>query len=202
MLLVLLVSSACTPIVAGAVLIGLVGVGALTSRCYDYLDVAVFDADGHKTCAATVTASNGASRFELTSCYYAPLTDGRWTLRASLPGFSDALSTVEVEHAHDCTRHVQTVELTMKRTGAFGAPTPLVAPRSGRCEPSASACFRFACFRFACFRFACFRFACFAASSSPATVPSAPGSAAPGIPPPASSAIPPVGVFPDGETSH
>ena len=178
-LLVLLLTSACTPIVAGAVLIGLVGVGALTSRCYDYLDVAVFDADGHKTCAATVTASNGASRFELTSCYYAPLTDGRWTLRASLPGFSDALSTVEVEHAHDCTRHVQTVELTMKRTGAFGAPTPLVAPRPAVASPAQAP-----------------------ASPSPATVPSAPGSASPGIAPPASSAIPPVGVFPNGETSR
>ena len=189
MLLVLLVSSACTPIVAGAVLIGLVGVGALTSRCYDYLDVAVFDADGHKTCAATVTASNGASRFELTSCYYAPLTDGRWTLRASLPGFSDALSTVEVEHAHDCTRHVQTVELTMKRPGAFGAPTPLVPPPPAAASPAqapASASPASAS----------------SAPPSPATVPNAPGSAAPGSSPPASSALPPVGVFPDGGTSH
>ena len=63
----------------------------------------VLDAEGRKTCAATVTASNGKSQFELASCYYTPLSDGRWTLRASLPGFPDAVSTVVVEHEHDCT---------------------------------------------------------------------------------------------------
>jgi len=97
---------------------------AFTSHCYDYLDVSVLDADGRQTCAATVTATNGGDRFELSSCYYAPLTDGRWTLRASLSGYSDALTTVLVEHPHDCTRYVQSVELTLKRVGTQLSPMP------------------------------------------------------------------------------
>jgi hypothetical protein len=179
-MLLVLATSACTPLVGGAVLIGLVAVGAATSRCYDYLDVTVFDADGRKTCAATVTASDGGSPFELSSCYYAPLSDGRWTLRASLPGFPDALSTVEVEHAHDCIRHVQTVELTLNRVGtpakpvfrpppAVSVPTP-ATPAAPAVTPS---------------------------STPPAIEPAAPASAAPASAPPSNSTAPSLGVFPD-----
>ena len=182
-----LATSACTTIAGGVALAGLVAIGALTSRCYDYLDVTVLDADGRKTCAATVTASKGGSPLELSSCYYTPLTDGRWTLRASLPGFPDALSTVVVDHAHDCTRNVQTLELTMKRAGAPLTPSVTARPAA----PAASA-----------------------ASAAPAAPP-APASPTPSAepateprvpevaPPPATSALPansaapPVGVFPE-----
>jgi len=189
-ILLVLATSACTPLVGGSVLIGLIAVGAATSRCCDYLDVTVLDADGRKTCAATVTASDGGSPFELTSCYYAPLSDGRWTLRASLPGFPDALSTVEVEHAHDCIRHVQTVELTLNRAGtpakpvfrpppAASLPTPATPPTPTLpLTPS---------------------------SMPPASDPAAPGSAAPPIAPPSDSngSAPPLGVFPDHtQASH
>lgn len=119
--------SACTPLAGGAALIGVVAIGALTSRCYDYIDVTVLDADGRKTCAATVTATKGKSQFELTSCYYASLTDGQWTLRASQPGAVDAWTTLQVDHAHDCSRSVQSLELTLKRPGA-ALPTPVVPP--------------------------------------------------------------------------
>lgn len=148
--LLVLLLSACTPLFGGVALIGVVSIAALTSRCYDYLDVTVLDADGRKTCAATVTASNGGSPFELASCYYTPLSDGRWTLRASLPGFSDAVSTVEVDHAHDCTRHVQSVELTMNRAGSapparpvrlsappVALPPPVMPPADSQAPPSA-----------------------------------------------------------------
>ncbi len=114
--------STCAPVVGGAVVVGVVAIGALTSHCYDYLDLTVFDAQGRKTCAATVTASSGGDHFELGSCYYAPLTDGVWTLRATLPGYADATSTVPVEHAHDCARHVQSVELTLNPARPPGAP--------------------------------------------------------------------------------
>ena len=114
--------SACAPAVSGAVVAGVVAIGALTSHCYDYLDLTVFDAQGRKTCAATVTASSGGEHFELGSCYYAPLTDGVWTLRAALPGYTDATSTVPVEHAHDCARHVQSVELTLNPARLVGGP--------------------------------------------------------------------------------
>ncbi|MEO7036399.1 MAG: hypothetical protein ABI335_21470 [Polyangiaceae bacterium] len=132
--------SACAPAAGGAVLVGVIAIGALTSHCYDYLDVTVFDAQGRKTCAATVTASSGSDHFELGSCYYAPLTDGVWTLRATLPGFPDAVTTVPVEHAHDCTRYVESVELTLKPAQPLRsvppplelrpAPQPLAPPAS------------------------------------------------------------------------
>ncbi|HKO51342.1 MAG TPA: hypothetical protein VJV79_26715 [Polyangiaceae bacterium] len=188
--LLVFATSACTPLVGGAVLLGLVGVGALTSKCYDYLDVTVLDADGRKTCAATVTASRrgkdgkDGSPLELTSCYYTPLSDGRWTLRASLPGFNDAVSTVVVDHSHDCARHVQTVELTLSRPGAAPAPVLVRPPPSAPALPAQAP-----------------------VSPPPApppsgVAPSAPSSSAPSSPP-ANSANPPVGTFPgSAEPSH
>jgi hypothetical protein len=181
--------SACTPLWGGAALLGLVAIGTLTSPCYDYLDVTVLDADGRKTCAATVSARSGGSQFELGSCYYTPLSDGRWTLRASLPGFPDAVSTVEVDHAHDCTRHVQSVELTLNRPGSSATrplrPTPPDLALPPPVTPATP-------------------------GQAPATPPAAtpPASSSPSSPaaptaPPASSATPSVGVFPDAsETSR
>ncbi len=178
--LLVFATSACTPLIGGAVLLGLVGVGVLTSHCYDYLDVTVLDADGRKTCAATVTASKGGEHFELTSCYYAPLTDGHWTLRASLPGFPDALSTVEVEHEHDCTRHVQTVELTLSHS-----PSPKAVLLAAPAAPLPTTTSAPA-----------------AASALPSPEPAAPAPTPPSSALPANNATPPVGVFPDHETSH
>ena len=171
---------ACAPAAGGAVLVGIVGIGVLTSHCYDYLDVTVFDAQGRKTCAATVTARNGGDHFELSSCYYAPLTDGVWTLSASLPGYPDASTTVPVEHANDCTRHVQSVELTLNAPGTAPAahapislpvppPLPLPLPLPPPPPPAP-------------------------VPAAPVTVP-IPG--AQPAPPPASSAVTPVGVFPE-----
>ena len=116
--------AACAPVVGGGALVAVVAIGALTSHCYDYIDVTVLDAQGQKTCAATVTASNGSDEFELKSCYYAPLTDGHWTIRAWLPGFPDAVSAADVEHANDCTRHVQSMELTLTAPGSAPAVPP------------------------------------------------------------------------------
>ena len=177
--------NACASVAGGAAVLAAVGIAALTTRCYDYVDVTVLDADGRKTCNATVTAKKGNSQFELPSCYFASLTDGSWTLSASLPGSAEARTTVVVDHAHDCTRYVQSVELTLNRPGSSTQTRrPLSAP---------------------------------AASSSAATeaIPNNPPPAAPppetpsttppdtpGSPQPPSSAAPPVGVFPDTQTSH
>lgn len=116
---------------------GVVAIAALTSHCYDYLDLTVFDAQGRKTCAATVTASTDGDHFELGSCYYAPLTDGVWTLRAALPGYKDATTTVPVEHAHDCARHVQSVELTMNPLQPLASPGSAPAIRPDLAPPAA-----------------------------------------------------------------
>jgi len=175
--LLLLGVNACSAVMGGGAAVALITIGALTSHCYDYLDVSVFDDQGRKTCAARVTAESGSDQFELKSCYYAPLTDGRWTLRASLPGFPDATSTVQVEHTNDCTRHVQSVELTLNSAGATPprnapisspiAPIPALPP-----APSAPA----------------------APQPSSAPAPSAQPPAS--VPAPDHSASPPVGVFP------
>ncbi len=179
--------TACAPAVGGGVLVAVVAIGALTSHCYDYIDVSVYDPLGRRTCTATVTATNGGDQFELKSCYYAPLTDGHWSIRASLPGLPDAVSTVDVEHENDCTRHVQSMELTINPPGTKPAqallpppqpddlralPPPPAAPPA---PPSASP-------------------PALPASSTPPA-----GSAAPTpATPTASSATPPsVGVFPD-----
>lgn len=152
-------------------LVGVLAIGALTSHCYDYLDVTVFDGQGRKTCAATVTAKNGGDHFELTSCYYAPLTDGVWTLSASLPGYADAITTVPVEHANDCTRHVQSVELSLNAPGSAPASrAPILPPAPAPPVPALP----------------------------PATAPvSAPIPNPTPSAPPASSAVTPVGVFPE-----
>jgi hypothetical protein len=193
--------SACAPAVGGGVLVTVVAIGALTSHCYDYLDVTVLDAQGRKTCDATVTASNGSDEFELKSCYYAPLTDGRWTIRAHAPGFVDAVGNAQVEHADDCTRHVQSMELTLAAPGAElprgaapalppappppgptppppAAPPPPPAPSPPPIAPAPPAA------------------PAPAPSPSAAPAPSATGPASPPAPS-APSAAPPVGVFPD-----
>ena len=162
--------AACTPIIGGGVLLGVIAIGALTSHCYDYLDVTVFDGQGRRTCTATVTARNGGDHFELTSCYYAPLTDGVWTLSAALPGYPDAITTVAVDHAEDCTRHVQSVELSLNHTRSVAAPLLSVSRQSS--APASSA----------------------GEFSAPAIAPSKdpePPAA------PASSTVPPVRVFPE-----
>jgi hypothetical protein len=187
LLLPLLGAGGCAPAVGGGVLVTVVAIGALTSHCYDYVDVTVLDSQGRKTCAASVTASNDGDEFELKSCYYAPLTDGHWTLRAKLAGFPDTVSQLEVEHTNDCTRHVQSMELTIGSQGSEPASVtpfpraPIAAPLP---PPSAPA------------------------SALPPPPAPPPGSAPPassGVsPPPPSSAAPAgstpppsVGVFPD-----
>jgi len=184
--------SACTPVFGGIALLGVISVGALTSRCYDYVDVTVLDADGRKTCAARVTASKGKSQFDFPSCYSAPLTDGQWTLRASLAGAADAVSNITVDHTHDCTRYVQSLELTLHRVDSASprpaatspaVPVPVAppAPSSPAATPTTTATA--------------------GATPPPVAAPSAPGappSTSPSVAP-MPSATPPVGVFPDND---
>jgi hypothetical protein len=198
--LLLPASSACAPAVGGGVLVAVVGIGALTSHCYDYIDVTVYDAQGRRTCAATVTATNRSDQFELESCYYAPLTDGHWTIRAALPGLPDAVSSADVEHTDDCTRHVLSMELTINAPGSRSTgsatmpqppppdvpalpPPPAAPPGAPASSPTGAA-----------------------SSAAPvnSSAPPAPSSAPPTVnssaPPAPSSAPPSLGVFPDQST--
>ncbi|HEY2408927.1 MAG TPA: hypothetical protein VGI10_23140 [Polyangiaceae bacterium] len=113
----------CVSGIGVGVAAGVLGIALLTHQCYDYLDVTVYDGAGRNTCAAEVFAEKGSSSLRLTSCYYTPLSDGTWTLRARYPGVPDVTSTVIVEHPSGCTAHVQSAALTL---GA--GPVPPAAP--------------------------------------------------------------------------
>ena len=154
LLFLLAATSACTVAAGGGVVLVAVGIGLLTSECYDYLDVTVYDANGRKTCNATVTVSkDGGSAQELTSCYYAPLGNGTWQLRATLPGFPEATSTVQVDNRKECVRHVQSAELTigaahtakpivsspLPATPAVTSTTPTTTPAPTSAPPASSA---------------------------------------------------------------
>jgi hypothetical protein len=186
-----LVATACAPVVGGGVLAAVVAIGALTSHCYDYADVTVYDPGGHRTCDATVSATSGRDDFELKSCYYAPLTDGHWIIRAKLPGFPDAVSAVDVEHANDCTRHVQSMQLTINAPGSpSSTPTPVVQDPSVQRLPPPPAPPPVG-----------------PVSTAPAPAlpnvappPSSSAGSAPSAPPVSSTTPPSVGVFPDQAT--
>ncbi|HEY4159313.1 MAG TPA: hypothetical protein VGM29_14495 [Polyangiaceae bacterium] len=117
----------CAPGIGVGVAAGVLGIALLTHQCYDYLDVTVYDGAGRSTCAADVFAEKGSNSVRLTSCYYTPLSDGTWTLRAHYPGVPDATSTVIVEHPSGCTAHVQSAALTLG-AGAVAPVAPPVAP--------------------------------------------------------------------------
>jgi hypothetical protein len=143
-LVLLLGATGCTAAVGGGVLLAAVGTFALTSQCYDYLDVTVYDANGRKTCDAIVTAKSSAgSELELTSCYYTPLSNGNWTLRARLPGFPDVSSQVQVDNRKECIHHVQRIELSITAHAAtapnVSAPLPSTPPTSAPVAPDSEA---------------------------------------------------------------
>src|SRR5579885_784263 len=62
--------ASCASVAGAGVVVGLIGLGALTHKCYDYIDVTVYDAAGRRTCNAEVFAEQGDDSMRLTSCYY------------------------------------------------------------------------------------------------------------------------------------
>jgi hypothetical protein len=114
--------TSCASAIGVVAVVGVVGVGLLTHKCYDYLDVTVYDSTGRTTCNAEVLAEQNGDSVHLTSCYYTPLGDGTWTLRARYPGMPDVTSTVIVDHSSGCVGHVQSATLTL------AAPIPRVLP--------------------------------------------------------------------------
>lgn len=144
LVLLLGATGGCTAAVGGGVLLAAVGTFALTSQCYDYLDVTVYDPNGRKTCDAIVTAtSSTGSELELTSCYYTPLSNGNWTLRARLPGFPDVSSQVQVDNRKECIHHVQRMELSIAAHAAttpnVSVPLPSASPPSAPVAPDSAA---------------------------------------------------------------
>jgi hypothetical protein len=118
---------------AGAVLIG---VGILTYECYQYAQITVIDgATGEQTCEAEVTAIEDGDEDVLGSCYHAPLTPGRWTLRAELPGRRAAITTFDVIDREGCDHAVLSFVLTIPAPGAPAGPQPLLPATTAPAPP-------------------------------------------------------------------
>ncbi len=121
-------STGCAAGIGVGVGAALITVGIITHECYEYVNITVIDgATGARTCNAHVTAQRGTSSpDDLGSCYYAPLTDGKWTIRATLPQRAPAESTIEVKAPESCEPAVATIVITIPAPGGPVAPRPLV----------------------------------------------------------------------------
>lgn len=122
------VLGSCSPLIGVGVTGAAVSAAALTRGCHDYYDVSVFDGrTANRTCSADVVArERGGREFTLTSCYYAALSDGVWTITARAAGFVDDATEVVVRHDDGCTPQTGTIELTLNP--AFGSLAPVPAP--------------------------------------------------------------------------
>lgn len=124
--------------VIGLGVVAVAGTAAvLASDCYDRITVNVFDgALNAATCDAVVLATRGDDTVELRPCYGGSLTAGTWTIRASLPGRVDAVSTLVVTENESCGNYVQSIDLYLVPVGsAPSAPVPISPPRPPGTEP-------------------------------------------------------------------
>ncbi len=130
---VALACSAC--IAAGIGIGGFVAAGtiaAVASQCHDHAQIDVIDGrTGRATCDAEVRLTNGEVEEDVAPCYHAAVAEGEWTIRASLPGHEDAVSTLLVDHQDECRRSVHSIEIHMKLLGATSSSggTPSRPPR-------------------------------------------------------------------------
>jgi hypothetical protein len=125
--------------------VGAVAVGAAiaTSQCYGYVDVLVMDGStGNRACDADVSAVRGDEVVPFNSCFYAPLTEGRWRLNVTKPGYQSVTSDIVVETRDKCERVVHQVSI---RLDSLTAPPPSLdqlpppVPRPSQLPPAAPA---------------------------------------------------------------
>ncbi len=125
--------------------VGAVALGAAiaTSQCYGYVDVLVMDGTtGNRACDAEVSAVQGDDVVPFTSCFYAPLTEGRWRLHVTKPGYQSVSSDIVVDTRDKCERVVHQVSI---RLDSLTAPPPRLdqlpppAPRPSDLPPPAPA---------------------------------------------------------------
>jgi hypothetical protein len=109
-----------------------IGTAVATRGCYDYYTVRVFDGrTANRVCSADVVARDReGDEFALTSCYYAALSDGVWTITARAPGFIADGTEVVVQHGDACVPQTGTIELTLNPQHPVAAPpeAPPIAP--------------------------------------------------------------------------
>lgn len=123
---------------------GMLVTAALTAGCYDPVSVTVFDGlSGLPDCSAAVIArekSGSVTRFS--SCFYAELPVGSWTVSAARAGYRSASTELIVPKARRCEPAPQSVELTLVRLDQpLPAGVPIRPPKPGE-APSRRVRFR------------------------------------------------------------
>jgi hypothetical protein len=133
-----LLLSGCASVAGAGIGAGLLALGLITHECYEHVDIKVIDGvTGNKICDAKVTAEQDGDVDTLGSCYYAPLTEGRWNLTATLPGRPPAKSTLIVAESESCEPVVASVVLTIPPAPGSTPPAPPpFAPVPARPEPA------------------------------------------------------------------
>jgi hypothetical protein len=120
----------CSPAIALGVSAALVGGAALAARCSDPVHVAVFDGvTGLRACDAKVVAvSPEGSEETFSSCFYAALPAGSWTVRAERRGYQSASTSFVIRSQQRCDPAVQTIELSLFPMGAAKSPGVPIRP--------------------------------------------------------------------------
>ncbi|HEY6727609.1 MAG TPA: hypothetical protein VI197_26415 [Polyangiaceae bacterium] len=115
-------ATGCTAAAGAGVAAVAVGAAIATSECYGYVDVLVTDgATGSRACDANVSAARGEDVVPFTSCFYAPLTEGRWKLAVEKPGYQSVTSEIQVDPQEHCERVVHYISV---RLDSLSAPPP------------------------------------------------------------------------------
>lgn len=115
-------ATGCTAAAGAGVAAVAVGAAIATSECYGYVDVLVTDGvTGGRACDANVSAARGDDVVPFTSCFYAPLTEGRWKLAVEKPGYQSVTSEIHVDPQEHCERVVHYVSV---RLDSLTAPPP------------------------------------------------------------------------------
>src|SRR5262245_29348492 len=95
----------CTAAAGAGVAAVAIGAAIATSECYGYVDVLVTDGvTGGRACDASVSAARDDEVVPFTSCFYAPLTEGRWKLAVEKPGYQSVTSEIQVDPQEHCER--------------------------------------------------------------------------------------------------
>lgn len=113
--LAVLSSSGCAPAIGAGLGAGLLTTTALTAGCYDPVSVKVVDSvTGLPDCGASVTArEKEGAQARFSSCFYADLSVGTWTVQAARDGYRPASTELVVPKTRRCEPAPQSIELSL-----------------------------------------------------------------------------------------
>lgn len=133
-------ATGCTAAAGAGVAAVAIGAAIATSECYGYVDVLVTDGvTGSRACDANVSAARGDDVVPFTSCFYAPLTEGRWKLAVEKPGYQSVTSEIHVDPQEHCERVVHYVSVRLDSLTAPPSNAWEVRPVTAPAAPAAAA---------------------------------------------------------------